>query len=115
NTPYFIMADAEGMLSQSTPISTVGLGLSTTLRADLQLEPLVVDKPIAVPNIYYDYDKWDIRPDAAVELNKLARIFMDNPRITFELSSHTDSRGGDLYNLVLSDARAKSAVDYLVR
>ncbi len=115
NTAYIIAADADGMFSQSTPASTVGLGLSTILRADLQLEPLIVDKPMAVPNIYYDYDKWDIRPDAAVELNKLARIFLDNPGITFELSSHTDSRGGDMYNLVLSDARAKSAVDYLVR
>lgn len=115
NTAYSVSAEAEGMLAQSTPVSTVGLGLSTTLRADLQLRPLVVDKPIAVPNIYYDYDKWDIRPDAAVELNKLASVFLDNPRLTFELSSHTDSRGGDLYNLVLSDARAKSAVDYLVR
>ena len=115
NTPYVIVADADDMLSQSTSVSTVGLGLTTTLRADLQLEPLIVDKPMAVPNIYYDYDKWDIRPDAAVELNKLARIFLDNPTITFELSSHTDSRGGDMYNLVLSDARAKSAVDYLER
>lgn len=115
NTPYQVTAEAEGMLAQSTTASTVGLGLSTVLQADLQLEPLVVDKPMAVPNIYYDYDKWDIRPDAAVELNKLAKVFLDNPGITFELSSHTDSRGGDLYNLVLSDARAKSAVDYLVR
>lgn len=115
NTAYQVIAEADGMLAQSTTASTVGLGLSTTLRADLQLEPLVVDKPMVVPNIYYDYDKWDIRPDAAVELNKLARVFLDNPGITFELSSHTDSRGGNLYNLVLSDARAKSAVDYLVR
>lgn len=115
NTGYAVSAAHDGMLAQSTTTSTVGLGLSTTLRADLQLEPLVLDKPIAVPNIYYDYDKWDIRPDAAVELNKLAKVFMDNPRLTFELSSHTDSRGGDTYNLVLSDARARSAVDYLER
>jgi len=115
NTPYQVIAEADSMLAQSTTASTVGLGLSTILRADLQLEPLVVDKPMAVPNIYYDYDKWDIRPDAAMELTKLARVFLDNPGITFELSSHTDSRGGDLYNLVLSDARANSAVDYLVR
>ena len=66
-------------------------------------------------SIYYDYDKWDIRPDAAVELDKLAKVFIANPELTFELSSHTDSRGGDTYNLVLSDARANSAVDYLVR
>ncbi|MBK7286705.1 MAG: OmpA family protein [Flavobacteriales bacterium] len=115
NTAYSVSATNVDMLAQSTPASTAGLGLSTTLRADLQLEPLELNKPIAVPNIYYDYDKWDIRPDAAMELNKLAKIFMDNPGLTFELSSHTDSRGGDTYNLVLSDARARSAVDYLER
>lgn len=114
-TAYRITAAQENMLSQSTSISTIGLGISTTLRADLQLEPLVLDKPIAVPNIYYDYDQWNIRPDAAAELDKLAKVFLDNPGLTFELGSHTDSRGGDTYNLVLSDARAKSAVDYLVR
>lgn len=115
NTAYSITVADKDMLAQSTPASTVGLGLSSTLRADMQLEPLELDKPIAVPNIYYDYDKWDIRPDAAVELNKLTKVFLDNPGLTFELSSHTDSRGGDTYNLVLSDARARSAVDYLER
>jgi len=115
NSSYAVIASKEGMLTRSTTASTVGLGLSTTLRADLHMSPLELDKPIVVPNIYYDYDKWDIRPDAAMELNKLAKVFLDNPDLTFELSSHTDSRGGDLYNLVLSDGRAKSAVDYLVR
>lgn len=115
NSAYRIMATRGDMLAKSQFASTIGLGLSTVLRADLQLEPLEMDKAIAVPNIYYDYDKWDIRPDAAVELDKLAKVFLDNPGLTFELSSHTDSRGGDTYNLVLSDARANSAVDYLIR
>lgn len=112
---YTVRARAEGMLTQSTMVGTAGLGISTVLHADLPLYRMVRDKPIVVPNIYYDYDKWDIRPDAAKELDKLARVFLDNPGLTFELSSHTDSRGSDLYNLVLSDARARSAVDYLVR
>ena len=115
NRVYFLRAHAKGMLARSIMLSTAGLGKSTVLRADLRLEPMVIDKPIVVPNIYYDYDKWDIRPDAAVELNKLAQVFLDNPDLTFELGSHTDSRGSDMYNLLLSDARATSAVDYLVR
>jgi len=75
----------------------------------------VVDKPILVQNIYYDYDRWDIRAEAAAELDKVARIFIDNPGLSFELSSHTDSRASHMYNLMLSEARAKSAVDYLIR
>lgn len=112
---YTVTTEKEGMMRSSTFASTIGLGVSTTLHANLKLNALVLGKPIVVPNIYYDYDKWNIRPDAAVELDKLAKLFQDNPGLTFELSAHTDSRGGDMYNLVLSDARAKSAVDYLVR
>ncbi|MCO6481153.1 MAG: OmpA family protein [Flavobacteriales bacterium] len=115
NRAYTIRSEADGMLSQSIMVGTVGLGISTTLRGDIRMHPMVPDKPIVVPNIYYDYDKWDIRPDAAKELDKLAHLFLENPGIVFELGSHTDSRGGDLYNLVLSDARARSAVDYLIR
>lgn len=115
NTDYQLMANHEGMLNQSRPLSTKGLGLSTAVQANIQMEPVPVVQPMIVADIFYDYDKWDIRPDAAVELDKVAVIFKDNPKFYFELGSHTDSRGGDTYNLVLSDARAKSAVDYLVR
>jgi outer membrane protein OmpA-like peptidoglycan-associated protein/tetratricopeptide (TPR) repeat protein len=115
NTAYQLVGSNEGMLTQNTSASTVGLALSAVLKADLALPPVEINRPIAVKNIYYDFDKWDIRPDAARELDKLAEILKANPGLTFELSSHTDSRGGDTYNLVLSDARAKSAVDYLVR
>ncbi|MBS1581440.1 MAG: OmpA family protein [Bacteroidetes bacterium] len=115
NARYTLKAGHPGRLTQTRPVSTQGLSTSTTLRADMKLPSLVLDKAIAVRNIYYDYDEWNIRPDAAVELDKLAQVFMDNPQMSFELSSHTDSRGGDTYNLVLSDARARSAVDYLIR
>lgn len=112
---YTLRAAEPMHLSQSLPISTRGLLRSDTLRNDFRLSPIVLDAPILIENILYDYDKWDIRPDAAIELDKLARIFLDNPDMTFELGAHTDSRGGDTYNLVLSDARANSAVDYLIR
>ncbi|MFT3886414.1 MAG: OmpA family protein [Flavobacteriales bacterium] len=115
NRPYTVKAEHEGMLTRTQLVSTVGLTANTTLHADLRLTALELNKPIAVNNIYYDYDSWDIRPDAAIELDKVAKVFIDNPLLTFELSSHTDSRGGDTYNLVLSDARARSAVDYLIR
>lgn len=112
---YTVRAKDPGYLSRSQPLSTRGLLRSDTLRADFHLSPITVDEPIAIDNILYDYDKWDIRPDAARELDKLANIFKDNPHMTFELGAHTDSRGGDTYNLVLSDARAYTAVNYLIQ
>jgi outer membrane protein OmpA-like peptidoglycan-associated protein/tetratricopeptide (TPR) repeat protein len=78
--------------------------------------PLVVNenKKIILRNIYYDFDKSDILPESDVELDKLVRFLNDNPSLKIELGSHTDSRGSEEYNMRLSEARARSAVDYLV-
>lgn len=95
-------------------ISTLGKKTSENFIANFELDQIIIQKPIVLQNIYYDLDKWNIRPDAATELNKLVQVLKDNPRIQIELSSHTDSRAGDQYNLVLSDKRAKAAVDYLI-
>ena len=105
----------DGWLNETVDLSTIGQRTSKTYDMDVALIPIEMDRPIVVNNIYYDYDKWDIRSDAAIELMKLARLFNDNPEYHFELSSHTDSRASDTYNLLLSEARAKSAVDFLVR
>ncbi|MEP1258000.1 OmpA family protein, partial [Algoriphagus sp.] len=85
-----------------------------TLDTTIVLDQLVLDRSIVLENIYYDLDKADIRPDAAVELNKLVQILKDNPAIRIELSSHTDDRSSDSYNQDLSQRRAQSAVDYMV-
>lgn len=114
NTDYNLRSSREDLLTSTSTVSTKGLTRSDTLSTRFHMNTLRIGEAIAINNIYYDYDKWDIRPDAAAELNKLARIFMDNPTMSFELGSHTDSRGGDMYNLVLSDARANAAVNYLI-
>lgn len=90
-----------------------GLQLGTFL-ANIELEPLKLNQTYALENIYYDFNKWDIRPDAARELNNLVSILKDNPAVMVELGSHTDARGGDAYNLSLSKKRAASAVDYII-
>ena len=68
-----------------------------------------------VPNIYYDLNKWNIRKDAASELDKLVRLMKENPTLEIELSSHTDCRSSARYNVVLSARRAKSAIDYVTK
>lgn len=80
----------------------------------IDLDSITIGKRFQLNNIYYDFDKWNIRPEAANTLDKLAVFLKDNPGITVELGSHTDCRGSDDYNLVLSDKRAAAAVDYLV-
>ncbi len=81
---------------------------------DLLLGKYKVDQIFRLENIYYDFDKWNIRPDAAVELDKVVTFLNDNPDIIVELGSHTDSRGSFKYNERLSDRRATSAVEYII-
>ena len=82
---------------------------------DLLLGKYAVDQIFRLENIYYDFDKWNIRSDAAVELDKVVAFLNDNPDITVELGSHTDSRGSFKYNERLSDRRATSAVEYIIK
>jgi len=83
------------------------------LLTNVELDPLFSGKTFEVQNIYYDLGKSSLRPESKVALNNLATVLKDNPHISVELGSHTDSRGSDESNQILSDARAKSAVDYL--
>ncbi len=116
NASYKTRSFKEGFFTLSSPIntSTLGKNKSENFTADFILDKLIIEKPIVMRNIYYDFDRWEIRPDAAFELDKLVTILNDNPKIEIELSSHCDSRGKDKYNMVLSEKRAKSAVQYIV-
>lgn len=80
----------------------------------LDTKTIELGKSILLKNIYYDFDKWNIRADAAIELDKLVQIMKDNSRIWIELGSYTDSRGNDLYNFKLSQKRAESATQYII-
>ena len=70
---------------------------------------------IQLENIYFDLDKWDIKPDAASILNVLVDLLKKYPEMEIELGAHTDSRASDMYNLRLSNRRAASALEYLVK
>jgi len=85
-----------------------------TFLANVELVRAEVNTTFEIENIYYDYDKHFIRPDAALELDRLVTILKDNPQITVEMGSHTDSRGRDAYNMSLSQKRAKAAYEYLL-
>ncbi|PIQ20644.1 MAG: hypothetical protein COW65_13845 [Cytophagales bacterium CG18_big_fil_WC_8_21_14_2_50_42_9] len=121
---YSVLAERSGYFAARTSVVTKGKTppqasltrpmTDINLSATLTLSRIVKDRAIVVENIFYDLDKADIRPDAAQELDKLVQTLNDNPKITIELSSHTDVRGKDAYNLDLSQRRAQSAVDYII-
>lgn len=68
---------------------------------------------IKINPIYFDFDKWNILPDAALELNNVLGLMKKHPDMQLEIGAHTDARGSDAYNLKLSDKRAKSVLEYL--
>ncbi|WP_348620111.1 OmpA family protein [Pedobacter lusitanus] len=111
---YTLKGEKANYSSDAAALTTKNLNQSETLHKDLFLETIVLNKPIRIENIYYDFDKADIRPDAARELDKLVSTLKTNETIWIELSSYTDSRGRDEYNQWLSQKRANSAVSYII-
>ena len=115
-TEYVITGNqAQYYSKQEGSISTIGLNESTVFNVRFELERSKDTYMVKLPNIYYNFDKWNIRPDAVVELNKVASFMTNMPNINVELRSHTDSRGKAVYNKWLSQKRAQSAVNYLVK
>ncbi len=121
---YVLLVERKGYISRRTPFSMDGRSIppiflnkvvtDTTYRVTVRLDSLELNKTFVLDNIYYDLNKYNIRPDAAQELDKLVEILRDNPSMKIELSSHTDARATDAYNMTLSQQRAESAVNYIV-
>ncbi len=121
---YTILAERRGYLTRREPFTMQGKSIppifltkpqtDTTFNVALLLDRSALNKTFVLENIYYDLDKYNIRADASPELDKIVTILKDNPTLKLELSSHTDVRAPDAYNLRLSQNRAKAAVDYIV-
>jgi outer membrane protein OmpA-like peptidoglycan-associated protein/tetratricopeptide (TPR) repeat protein len=114
-THYLVKAMQNGSIADCLPFSFDVKETKTdlSLPRNLLLDKLSVNRKFKLENIYYDFDKWNIRKDAEPSLNNLVTIMKENA-ITVELGSHTDCRGSDEYNMRLSQHRAESAVQYIV-
>lgn len=115
--------DVEGCILCFEGVGSVNPGVSDNLTegnafgvllANVELERIFEGKKMEVQNLYYDLAKFDLRQDGRQELNKVITLMRDNPNLTLELGSHTDSRGNDESNQILSKKRAQSAVAYLI-
>jgi OmpA-OmpF porin, OOP family len=84
------------------------------IHKDLYLVPIEIGQVVRLNNVFFDFDKWDLRPESYVELERVVKLLQENPAIEIEMSAHTDSRGSDEYNFRLSDNRAKSVCDYII-
>lgn len=114
NTDYVIIVEKEGYFSVEEKISTVGLETSKNFKVDvLNFQPVPKD-PVVLPEILFDYAKWDLKMQYQDSLRGLIQILEANPTVAIELGAHTDSRGSEEANRELSQKRAQSVVDYLI-
>ena len=100
DTVFYVASD--GFQSDTSFVVLSKLAVGVDLADIIEIQP-----------IYFDFDKANIRPDAAIELDKIVKVMEDYPGMVIELGSHTDCRGSDEYNLYLSDRRAKSSAAYI--
>lgn len=113
NTKYTILAEMPDYKDNHKEVTTGTTNNNETI-VDLDLVPLIRDNEIVINPIFFDFDKWDIRADAAYELENIVSVMREHPDMIIKIESHTDSRGSDKYNMILSDNRAKSTRDYLL-
>jgi len=110
---YVMLATARGFLNQKNELSTQGLTDSKTFNVNFKLSS--ISKPVKIENIFYEFGKWDLTPASEKSLQELVKLLKDNPNITIELSSHTDYIGDNAFNKNLSEKRAQSVVNYLIK
>jgi len=110
---YYLKAQKVKFFADADDVSTKGIDRTTHFERDFYLPRIPIGE-IEIKGIEYDYDKWDLRPASKVTLDSLIIFLGVNNNLTIEISSHTDSRGQDKYNQVLSQKRAQSVVNYLV-
>ncbi len=110
---YVMLATARGYLNAKEQWTTLNLKDSKTYTMNFALNP--ISRPVKMENIFYKFGRWEITKASETELLHLVKLLQDNPNITIELSAHTDMKGTDEFNNELSQKRAQSCCDFLLK
>lgn len=120
NTIYTVKIGGTGYFSESRVCTLpkvdreMNFSRSNGYDMDFQLLMIQTKKEVTLSNIYYDYNKATLRETSKIELDKLASMIRETPKIVIQINAHTDERGKSGYNMKLSADRANSVVNYLV-
>lgn len=109
---YIMMATCKGFLNHKEELR-VGL-VQESKEYVLQFPLASIRVPVLIDNIFYDFDKYSLRPESVTALDELVKLLNENPNVTIELSAHCDYKGSAEYNKTLSQKRAEAVVNYLV-
>lgn len=113
---YSIRASADHFfaISENLNLDSLTKAGYKEIHKDLYLAPIEIGTVVRLNNVFFDFDKWDLRPESYIELNRVVKLLKENPAIEIEMSAHTDSYGSDEYNFKLSDERARSVREYIL-
>ena len=112
---YALNVSREGYLFYSDNFFLTGIrDQAKPFLKNIPLQPIKVGETVVLRNIFFDTDKYDLKPISYIELQKLLQLLQTNPALRIEISGHTDIVGSEEHNLELSGNRAKAVFDYLV-
>lgn len=116
NKNYMVNVNRSGYLfySENFSMKNQETDFNKPFVIDIPLEPIDVDGVVELKNIFFDVNKWDLKPESKAELEKLTQFLSSNPKLKIELGGHTDNSGDKKFNATLSTNRAKAVYDYLI-
>ena len=114
NKNYKIVVRKDGYFAKTIELNTSGLGTIDTIRKDISIAKLELNKTYTLQNVLYEFGKSTLTENSKAVLDNLYQIMVENAAFLIELSSHTDAIGSDANNMKLSQARAESCVSYLI-
>lgn len=112
---YGIAVNKEEYMFHSENFDATGDGDYKEIEKVIDLKKVGVGEEIVLRNIFFDVNKYTLRDESKNELDRLVKLLNDNPTVKIEIGGHTDSRGSDSYNQKLSENRAQSVVNYLIK
>ncbi|RYD77641.1 MAG: OmpA family protein [Sphingobacteriales bacterium] len=113
---YLIRASADKFFAISENLnldSLIKVGYKE-IHKDLYLSPIEIGQVFRLNNVFFDFDKYTLRPESYAELNRVVMFLNEYPKVEIEMGAHTDSKGSDEYNITLSHNRAKSVMEYIL-
>jgi outer membrane protein OmpA-like peptidoglycan-associated protein len=111
---YALSAKKTGYLFYSENFEFM-LTSSEPLQKNISLQPISVGEIVIMRNIFFDFDKDQLKSESVIELQQLISLLNENPTMKIEIRGHTDNVGTSQYNKVLSEKRAKSVYEYLIQ
>ncbi|MBI3501907.1 MAG: PD40 domain-containing protein [Bacteroidetes bacterium] len=112
---YNLSFEAEGFLFQTENVNLPKEQVYSSVEKTVVLQPVVAGSKIILNNLFFDFNKSNIRKESNVELDKIVKLLKDKPEIHVEISGHTDNKGNEKQNQKLSQSRASAVMDYLVK